>query len=399
MNTTGKILSENETRQRDAFVERMLAATSGTFDIFTIYIGDRLGYYKALADSGPLTSIELGAATQTYERYVREWLEQQTVAGILEVDDESADAQIRKYRLPAGHAEVLVEHDSLNYLTPLARMVVGAVNPIQSLLNAYKTGSGVPYGKYGKDFREGQAGINRAAFLKELGTVWLPSLADIHARLQVDPPARIADIGCGGGWSSIGMARAYPKVYVDGYDLDEPSVADARMNVQEAGLSDRVKVYLRDAGDPTLKGRYDLVTAFECIHDMSDPVGALRTMLGLVGENGTVVIMDERVEDSFTAKGNEVEWMMYGWSVLHCLPVGKDDHPSAETGTVLRPGTLRRFAEEAGFCEVEILPIENFFFRFYRLNPICVYTSDQEAKRGATPSRNLAHTPGAAAGR
>lgn len=372
MNTTKEILTEDETRKRDAFVERMLASTSGTFDIFTIYLGDRLGFYRALADNGALTSIELSAATQTYERYVREWLEQQTVAGILDVEDERADAQSRKYRLPAGHAEVLVARDSLNYLTPLSQMVVGAVRPMQSLLTAYKSGSGVPYREYGKDFREGQANMNRAVFLKELGTVWLPSISDIHARLQADPPARIADIGCGGGWSSIAMAKGYSKVYVDGYDLDPPSVEDALVNVEQAGLSDRVNIYLRDAGDSSLKGRYDLVTAFESIHDMSDPVSALRTMLRLAGESGTVIIMDERVGDSFTGRGNEVEWMMYGWSVLHCLPVGKDDSYSVETGTVMRTGTLKRFAEEAGFCDVEILPIDNFFFRFYRLNPVCV---------------------------
>ncbi|CAB1062012.1 Bll2645 protein [Olavius sp. associated proteobacterium Delta 1] len=128
---------------------------------------------------------------------------------------------------------------------------------------------------------------------------------------------------------------------------------------------------LRDAGDATLMGQYDLVTAFECIHDMSDPVGALQTMLELAGEKGTVIIMDERVGDRFSARGSGVEWMMYGWSVLHCLPVGKDDHHSAETGTVMRAGTLKRFAEKAGFCDVEVLPIDNFFFRFYRLNPVC----------------------------
>jgi 2-polyprenyl-3-methyl-5-hydroxy-6-metoxy-1,4-benzoquinol methylase len=371
MDSAELILTENETRQRDAFVERMLASTSGTFDIFTIYLGDRLGFYQTLSDKGSLTSDELATYTETYERYVREWLEQQTVAGILEVDDEKAEARRRRYRLPAGHAEVLVERDSLNYLAPLAQMVVGAVRPLQSLLAAYKSGSGVPYREYGADFRNGQSGMNRATFLKELGTDWLPSLPDIHARLQADPPARIADIGCGGGWSSIAMARAYPKVLVDGYDLDEPSVEDARVNVQQAGLSDRVKLYQRDAGDSNFKGQYDLVTAFECIHDMPDPVGALRTMLGLAGESGTVIIMDERVGDSFSAKGNEVEWMMYGWSVLHCLPVGKDHHHSAETGTVMRAETLKRFAEKAGFCDVTVLPIDNFFFRFYRLDPVC----------------------------
>ena len=371
MESAELILNDDETRQRDAFVERMLASTAGTFDIFTIYLGDRLGFYQTLSDKGSLTSAELATYTETHERYVREWLEQQTVTGILQVDDEHAAARSRKYRLPAGHAEVLVERDSLNYLTPLAQMVVGAVRPLQLLLSAYKTGDGVPYQEYGADFREGQAGMNRAIFLKELGTNWLPSLPDIHARLQADPSASIADIGCGGGWSSIAMAQAYPKVLVDGYDLDEPSVEDARVNVQQAGLNKRVKIHHRDAGDPALKGRYDLVTAFECIHDMSDPVGALRTMLNMVGETGTVIIMDERVGDKFSARGNEVEWMMYGWSVLHCLPVGKDDHHSVETGTVMRADTMKRFAEQAGFCDVEVLPIDNFFFRFYRLNPVC----------------------------
>jgi 2-polyprenyl-3-methyl-5-hydroxy-6-metoxy-1,4-benzoquinol methylase len=178
----------------------------------------------------------------------------------------------------------------------------------------------------------------------------------------------VADIGCGAGWSCIGIAQAYPNIRVDGYDLDEASVELACANVRDAGLADRVKIELRDAGDPALAGQYDLVTAFECVHDMSDPVGALRSMGRLAGERGTVLIVDERVGDTFTPTGNDVEGMMYGWSVLHCLPVGMADHPSAATGTVMRTDTLRQYANAAGFREVEVLPIENFFFRFYRLN-------------------------------
>jgi hypothetical protein len=143
------------------------------------------------------------------------------------------------------------------------------------------------------------------------------------------------------------------------------------VNVAEAGLSDRVRIRRQDAGDPLLRERYDLVTAFECVHDMSDPVGALRTMLSLAGDGGSVIIMDERVGERFTVQGNEVEWMMYGWSVLHCLPVGKADRHSAETGTVMRPDTLKQYAAEAGFCDIEVLPIDNFFFRFYRLKALC----------------------------
>jgi SAM-dependent methyltransferase len=362
---------ERTEKERDAFVERLLASTRGTFDIFTIYIGDRMGFYRALSEHGPATSGELAARTGACERYVREWLEQQTVAGILTVEDETVASVSRRYRLPAGHKEVLLHSDSLNFLAPLVQMVVGAVRPIYQVLKAYRNGQGVPYPYYGSDFLEGQAGMNRAMFLRQLGSEWLPSISDVHQRLMADPPARVADIGCGGGWSSIGIAQSYPKVEVDGYDLDAPSVELAKANVAAAGLGERVSIHHRDAGDPLLRGRYDLVVAFECLHDMSDPVGALRSMLSLAGDGGSVIIMDERVGERFTAKGNEVEWMMYGWSVLHCLPVGKADRHSAETGTVMRPDTLKQYAAEAGFCDVEVLPIENFFFRFYRLKPVC----------------------------
>ena len=196
-------------------------------------------------------------------------------------------------------------------------------------------------------------------------------IPDVHSRLSADPPARVADIGCGFGWSRIAIAQAYPNVQVDGYDLDGPSLERARRIARDAGLDDRLRFYQRDASDPELSGRYDLVTAFECVHDMFDPVGALKTMLGLVGDVGAVIVMDERVGDTFTPRGNDVEWMMYGWSVLHCLPVGMDASTSAQTGTVMRADTLRDYAEQSGFCEIEILPIDNYFFRFYRLNPEC----------------------------
>jgi 2-polyprenyl-3-methyl-5-hydroxy-6-metoxy-1,4-benzoquinol methylase len=354
-------------RKRDALIERLLQSTRGTFEIFSIYLGVRLRFYEALAAGGPLTSAELASRTGTYERYVREWLEQQTVAGILEVDQEKAEATRRRFSLPAAYVEVLVDQDSLNYLAPLPRLVAGAVHPLASVLEAYRTGGGVPYADYGIDLCEGQAGINRAMFLKQLGSEWLPAIPDVDARLRADPPARIADVGCGAGWSSIGMAQSYPNVDVDGFDLDAASIELARANAEAAGLSHRVKFHMRDAGDPQLAGCYDLVTAFECLHDMSQPVRALKAMLQLAGANGAVLVVDERVGEAFTAPGHDIEWMMYGWSILHCLPVGKADEPSAETGTVMRPATLQRYAMEAGFRHIEILPIDHFFFRFYRL--------------------------------
>ena len=359
-------------RQRDALVERMLRSTRGTFEIYTIYVGHMLGYYAALTGERGLTVSELAEQTGTHDRYVREWLEQQACVGILDVTGDEAGNGKRRFRLCPAHAEVLADPESLNYLAPLAQIVVGAAHPIGRVLEAYRQGTGVPYGDYGDDLRDGQAGMNRAMFLKSLGTDWLPAIPDLHARLKTDPGARIADFGCGLGWSSIGLAQTYPKVAVDGFDLDEPSVEAACENAREAGVADRVHFHVRDASDAELKGRYDLVTAFECIHDMADPVGALRTMLGLAGESGSVLVMDERVAETFAPRGSEVEQIFYGFSVLHCLPVGMSEQPSAGTGTVMRPETLKQYAIQAGFCDVEILPIDNYFFRFYRLRPLCL---------------------------
>jgi 2-polyprenyl-3-methyl-5-hydroxy-6-metoxy-1,4-benzoquinol methylase len=352
----------------DALVARLFEATLGAMDLFAVYLGDRLGYYRALAEGGPATSAELASRTDTHERYAREWLEQQAVTGILACEDPAADAGERRYRLPDGYEAVLVDPDSLTTMAPVAQIFAGCVKPLPALLEAFRTGGGVPYEEYGADLAEGQAGTTRPQFRHLLAQEWLPALPDVHARLQADPPARVADVGMGLGLSSIAIARAYPKARVDGFDLDEASVAAARANAEAAGVADRVTFQVRDAGDPALAGRYDFALAIECVHDMPNPVAVLGAMRRLVGEGGTVLVVDEKVADAFTAPGDEVERYMYGFSVLHCLPVGMVEQPSAATGTVMRADTLRRYAAEAGFRSVEVLPVENDFFRFYRLN-------------------------------
>ena len=152
--------------------------------------------------------------------------------------------------------------------------------PLPALVEAFRTGGGVP-GCVGYLGRDAQGDANRPLFVNLLGQEWLPAIGDVHARLQADPPARVADIGCGAGWSSIAIARAYPNVAVDGFDLDEASIALARANVAATEVADRVSIHLRDATDPELAGSYDLVTVFEAIHDMPQPVDVLRSMRGL----------------------------------------------------------------------------------------------------------------------
>ena len=211
-------------------------------------------------------------------------------------------------------------------------------------------------------------------YLTTLGQEWLPAIGDVHRRLMDNPPARVADIGCGVGWSAIGMAQAYPAIRVDGFDIDEPSIEASWRHARQYGLTDRVTFHTRDVCDGLLNGRYDLVTAFDCIHEMHNPVDALATMGRLASNSGSVIVMDSRVGDRFTASGNEttsrneVESLMYGQSVLHGLPVGMGQGRSAATGAVMRTNTLRCYAIEAGFRHVEVLPIQACFFQFYRLS-------------------------------
>jgi SAM-dependent methyltransferase len=361
------VATETDAAARDALAERLFGAALGAYEIMTVHLGDRLGLYRALREHGEATSAELAAATSTHERYAREWLEQQAVAGILRVDDAGAAPHERRYGLPPGHAEVLIDRDSLAHLTPLARYSVAFANVLPAVEEAFRSGGGVPWEHYGELGREAQADANRPLFANLLGSEWLPAIQDVHERLLADPPARVGDVACGAGWSSIAIARAYPKVTVDGFDLDESSIELARANLAGTGVEDRVAFHLRDAGDPELAGSYQLVTVFEALHDMSQPVEVLRALRGLVADDGAVVVMDERVADVFTAPGDEVERLMYTYSVLCCLPVGLADTPSAGTGTVMRTDTLRRYASDAGFADVEVLPIEHEVFRFYRL--------------------------------
>jgi 2-polyprenyl-3-methyl-5-hydroxy-6-metoxy-1,4-benzoquinol methylase len=185
---------------------------------------------------------------------------------------------------------------------------------------------------------------------------------------SADPPARVADLGCGSGWSSIVMAQSYPRARVEGIDLDEASIEEAQRNAAAAGLADAVHFVSADAGHPALAGHYDLVTLFETLHDMADPIRVLRAAGALLAPGGAVLVADEKVAETFTAPGDDLERFMYGWSAPHCLPAVLTEPGSAGTGTAIRPDTVRRYARDAGFSGVTVLPIEHDFWRFYRLD-------------------------------
>ena len=356
---------EHDATTTDEFVEKLFTAVLGAQEVQAAYLGDRLGWYDALAEE-PLTSTQLAERTGTSERYAREWLEHQAVAGWLNCRNPEASYEDRVFEMPEAHKPALCEPENLSYVLPFARMIAGLGQHIDSMVDAYRTDTGFSWAHQGHDARESQAAANRPMFVHQLGQEYLSSIPEVDAALRAG--GRVADIGAGYAWSSIGIATAYPAATVDAFDLDEPSIEMAHRNIATAGLSDRVTARCIDAAEVADTEDYDLVLALECIHDMPDPVSVLSTMRRLAGDDGTVIVMDENVSEVFTGQPDDVERVMYGFSIMCCLADGKAHDHSVETGTVMRPSTFEGYALEAGFDRVEILPIENDFFRFYRLS-------------------------------
>jgi SAM-dependent methyltransferase len=213
--------------------------------------------------------------------------------------------------------------------------------------------------------RESEADLNRAAYLGPLATTWLPAVPELHERLQAG--ARVADVGCGEAWSAIGIARGYPRTSVDGFDIDGAAIERALVHVAAAGLGDRVRVLRRDVRDLPREGRYDVVTAFECVHDLAFPVVALSAIRRSLAPDGLVLVADMRAEEEPRFPAGPVERLLYGYSIGVCLPDAMATPGSAQTGTVLRPSTLEQYAREAGFGRVEDAGVEHDLWRFWLL--------------------------------
>ena len=356
-------MSDSDEAQAEAFAGTLFAAALTAVELGNIELGTRLGYYDALADGAGRTAAELADATGTVERYAREWLEQQAASGVLLADvDVLADA--RRFRLPAGHAHVLLDQDSEAYMGMAGALIPWTAKAVDIMFEEFRRGVGVEFGRF--DLHDLQAAFTRPVFRHHLVQNWLPALPMVQARLDAGEPVRIAEVGCGEGEAALTIAAAYPNARVDGYDVDDASLRVARIEAEERGLSDRVSFELRDAGDSDFAGEYDLVLAIEMVHDVPDPVAVLRTMRGLSGTSGAVLVVDERTENTFTAPAPEMERFLYAFSPLHCLAVSMQNG-GAGTGTVMRADTLRQYATQAGFARTVILDVEHPQFRLYQL--------------------------------
>jgi 2-polyprenyl-3-methyl-5-hydroxy-6-metoxy-1,4-benzoquinol methylase len=342
------------TDRTDQLTERLFGAALGALELCSVYLGTELGLYTTLERHGALTPDELADRAGIAPRYAREWLEQQAVAGFVEHED-------GRFSLPAEHARVLTDVDDLAHVAPFAHMLVGIGGVLPRVAEAYRTGGGVPYEEYGYAFRHGQGHINRPTFVHDLPSAWMDAMPDIRDRLETG--GRVADVGCGLGFSTVAMAQRFPRASVEGFDADAASVRDARAHADgTAGF------VVGDATSVRDRGPYDLVLVLEALHDLPHPVQTLAAIRASLGAGGAALIVDERVAETFSAPGDDVERMMYGWSVTHCLPTQLVEQPSAALGTVLRADTVRELASTAGFSDVDVLPVENDFFRLYRLS-------------------------------
>jgi SAM-dependent methyltransferase len=350
----------------EALSERLFTEGLGAAHMLTAFLGVKLGLFRALTDHGPATAAELAERTALDQRYVREWLQAETIAGLLEADAD--DLAAARFTARPGVRETLVDETNPMYLGGLTQ-ATAALGPVMTdLLDAFRTGSGIPYERYGAEAVSAQAALNRPAFVNSLVAEWLPAMPDVLARLEDSArPARVADVGCGVGWAAIELARAFPHIRVDGLDVDESSLREARRNAADQGLAERVTFTQVDVKAGFGEQRYDVIFFFECLHDMPRPAEALASARTAMVDGGFVIVMDERVGATLPPPGDPNESYFATVSVLWCLPQSRAEPDCEAPGTVMRPAALRAFAERAGWRGVEVLPVEHPFFRFYRM--------------------------------
>ena len=249
----------------DAFAERLFGDLNSGMTCISLYIGHKLGLFDALNEAGPLTYQEFAQRTGNAERYMKEWLSCLAAGGYIDYD-----AQLKKFSLSAEHARVLIDPDNPSFAVGVMGWIPSLIGALPTLMEAFRTGGGVPLEEYGMDFVEAQGFGTRPMFKNDYVSTWIPAMPDIHARLQQG--GRVAEVGCGIGWSSIALAQGFPSTQVEGIDPDEASIREARRNAAETGVSNQVRFHLSTIEEAPCQGPYDLVTAFECIHDMPYPV-------------------------------------------------------------------------------------------------------------------------------
>jgi 2-polyprenyl-3-methyl-5-hydroxy-6-metoxy-1,4-benzoquinol methylase len=330
------------------FVFRSVGEVGATLNTALVVMGDKLGLYRALAGAGPLSAAELAERTGTSERYVREWLNAQAAGGFVEYDPDSG-----RYTLPPEQAVALTDPDSPAYLPGFFQLALGSVLDSPKIAEAARSGAGFGWHEHVHDVHEGCERFFRPGYNANLIAAWLPALDGVVAKLERG--AAVADVGCGHGASTILMAQAFPNSTFTGSDYHADSIETARRRAQEAGVAERVRFETDPAAAYDGAG-YDLVTMFDCLHDMGDPVGAARHVRGTLKPDGTWMIVEPQAGDRVEDNLNPVGRAYYAFSTLLCTPASLSQEVGlalgaqageARIGDIVRAGGFTRFRRAA----------------------------------------------------
>ncbi len=304
-----------------------------------VVIGDKLGLYKALAKSGPTTAAELAKRTETTARYVSEWLNAQAASGYVLYDAASG-----RYHLSPEQVAAFADDTSPASVPGLFHVTAAMWHGEEKMTENFRTGGGIAWGKQHPCLFEGTERFFRAGYIGNLTTAWLPALDGVKEKLEEG--AKVADVGCGLGASTILMARAFPKSRFFGFDSHEGSIETANRRAREAGVEDRVTFAVAKSTDYPGEG-YDLVAHFDCLHDMEDPVGAARHAKKTLARNGTWMIVEPFAGDAAEANHNPVGRVFYSASTMLCVPHSLAHHGPA-LGAQAGEARLRQVVVEGG---------------------------------------------------
>ncbi len=322
------------------FVHKALGDVGSALTASLVVIGDKLGLYRAMADGQPVTAAELARRTETTERSVREWLAAQAAAGYVTYDPKTG-----RYVLPAEHALALVNEDSPAFVAGAFQAMTAAMRAEPKVREAFRSGHGVGWHEHDPDLFHGVERFFRPGYNANLVSAWIPALDGVQTRLEAG--ARVADVGCGYGASTIILGQAFPRSTFVGFDYHAASIDQARARAARAGLGDRVHFEVATA--KAYKGTYDLVVTFDCLHDMGDPVGAAAHVRESLASDGTWMLVEPYAADRTEENLNPVGRLFYSVSTLVCTQASLAQEVGTALGAQAGEARLREVVTKAGF--------------------------------------------------
>jgi SAM-dependent methyltransferase len=336
--------AEIDEAKLQAFMGQAVTDMGAIISAPLMMIGEKLGLYKAMAHAGPLTPQEVAERSGASERYVREWLGNQAAGGYVTYDPES-----QRYTLPDEHALALADEDSPFYILGVYDSVASLYADEDQILEAFRTGKGMGWHEHDHRLFRGTERFFRPGYRANLVAEWIPALDGVQEKLEAG--ARVADVGCGHGASTIIMAQAFPNSEFFGFDYHEASIERAREAAWQAGVEDRITFGVASAKDYP-GSDYDLVCVFDCLHDMGDPVGASRHVLETLAGDGTWMIVEPFAGDSVEENLNPVGRVFYGASTVICTPASLAQEVGLALGAQAGEGLLTDVLKQGGFTRV-----------------------------------------------